>query len=273
MVGKHPLDQSTLGKMTTKLESSPIFRATLSLLLVAILSKSFCEFFGPSIACVVLYAFGHGVDMAIASFTASKPKTSQLPLPPGPPTLPLLGNLHQAPKHSPWLVYEQWSKKYGPLYMLNYAGHKFIMIHDFATANNLLEKKGNIYSSRPQMPLNDKDINKGMFPSLNTYDGNARSHERLRASILGPRIAQSYRIVQDTESKQVIFELLSSNSFKKIFTRYSTSMIFALAYGKRLPNYEDEEVQETQWILTTFIHMGADSPPRTVLHPAVLTPE
>jgi hypothetical protein len=140
--------------------------------------------------------------------------------------------------------------------MLRYAGHTFMMISDFATVRDLLEKKSNIYSSRPQITIADSDVNKGMFPSLNTYDGNARSHERLRASILGPRIAHSYVAIQDTESKQVIFEFLSSNSFKQHFTRYATSLIFALSYGKRLPSYHDEEVQETQWILSTFFHMG-----------------
>lgn len=181
---------------------------------------------------------------------------NKLPFPPGPPRLPLIGNLHQAPRQLPWMVYGNWAKKYGPLYMLSYAGHKFMMISDFATVRDLLEKKSNKYSSRPQMPLADKDVNKGIFPSLNTYDGNARSHERLRLSILGPRIAHSYIGVQDTESKQVLYDLLSSNGFKKHLTRYATSLIFALAYGKRLPNYDDEEVQETQWILSTFFHMG-----------------
>lgn len=95
-----------------------------------------------------------------------------------------------------------------------------------------------------------------MFPSLNSYDHNARSHERVRASILGPKIAQSYKIVQDTESKQVIFDLLSDGAFEKHFTRYATSLIFALAYGRRLEKYEDEEIQETLWILSTFFHIG-----------------
>lgn len=33
--------------------------------------------------------------------------------PPGPPGLPLVGNLFDLPKESTWLTYEAWGRKYG----------------------------------------------------------------------------------------------------------------------------------------------------------------
>lgn len=36
-----------------------------------------------------------------------------LPYPPGPPTLPVIGNLFDVPKKSVWVAYEAMSKKYG----------------------------------------------------------------------------------------------------------------------------------------------------------------
>lgn len=38
-----------------------------------------------------------------------------LPLPPGPPTLPLIGNLLDMPKEQPWLHYNALTRKYGML--------------------------------------------------------------------------------------------------------------------------------------------------------------
>ena len=38
-----------------------------------------------------------------------------LPLPPGPPPLPILGNLLDLPKDKPWLTYDAWAQKYGAL--------------------------------------------------------------------------------------------------------------------------------------------------------------
>jgi hypothetical protein len=36
-----------------------------------------------------------------------------LPYPPGPPSLPIVGNLLDVPKEAPWIAYADMSKKYG----------------------------------------------------------------------------------------------------------------------------------------------------------------
>jgi hypothetical protein len=36
-----------------------------------------------------------------------------LPYPPGPPSLPIIGNLLDVPKNAPWSTYADMSKKYG----------------------------------------------------------------------------------------------------------------------------------------------------------------
>lgn len=36
-----------------------------------------------------------------------------LPYPPSPPSLPLIGNLLDAPKEAPWVAYAEMSQKYG----------------------------------------------------------------------------------------------------------------------------------------------------------------
>jgi hypothetical protein len=36
-------------------------------------------------------------------------------LPPGPPQLPIIGNLHNKPKHSEWEKYADWGREYSML--------------------------------------------------------------------------------------------------------------------------------------------------------------
>ncbi|KAF2691498.1 hypothetical protein K458DRAFT_411217 [Lentithecium fluviatile CBS 122367] len=81
-------------------------------------------------------------------------KRRQAKLPPGPPRLPLIGNLHQAPKEAPWVTFSQWVEKYGPLVSADFGGTNVIIIGDYDTARDLLDKKANIYSSRPRMVQN-----------------------------------------------------------------------------------------------------------------------
>ncbi|KAF4632934.1 hypothetical protein G7Y89_g5181 [Cudoniella acicularis] len=53
-------------------------------------------------------------------------------------------------------------------------------------------------------------------------------------------MSQKHHILQDIESKQLLRELLNSNKFTAIFYRYSSSLIFTLAYGKRMMNGNEE---------------------------------
>lgn len=67
-----------------------------------------------------------------------KGRSSSRPLPPGPPRLPIIGNLHQAPKLWPWRTYREWSKQYGPIFSLKYGGDTIIMLSNHTTARDLL---------------------------------------------------------------------------------------------------------------------------------------
>jgi hypothetical protein len=72
-------------------------------------------------------------------------------LPPGPPRLPIIGNLHQAPREAIWLTFQKWVDQYGPLVSVDFGGTSLIIVGNYETARNLLDKRANIYSSRPQL--------------------------------------------------------------------------------------------------------------------------
>jgi hypothetical protein len=72
-------------------------------------------------------------------------------LPPGPPRLPLIGNTHQAPTERVWNTFQKWVEQYGPLVSADFGGNDIIIIGDQETARNLLDKRANIYSSRPRL--------------------------------------------------------------------------------------------------------------------------
>ena len=80
-------------------------------------------------------------------------------LPPGPRGLPLLGNLHQAPKGAPWLTFTKWIKQYGNIVSVNLGG-TIIIVGDYETAKELLDKRRNIYSSRPRLVGNYHDVSR-----------------------------------------------------------------------------------------------------------------
>jgi cytochrome P450 len=101
------------------------------------------------------------------------------PLPPGPPRLPLIGNLHQAPRLNPWRTYQEWTKKYGPIFYLRLGLQDVIMLGTAQSASDLLDKRGNIYSDRPNVVMGGECLSKGLRLLLMRYDARYRKHQRL----------------------------------------------------------------------------------------------
>lgn len=51
--------------------------------------------------------------VAVAVLYAFAGKRAKGPLPPGPPGLPLVGNILDIPKSRPWVKFAEWTDKYG----------------------------------------------------------------------------------------------------------------------------------------------------------------
>lgn len=72
-------------------------------------------------------------------------------LPPGPFPLPIVGNMLALPKSKPWIDFEQWSMYYNsPMITIWIGREPHIIVNDSWTASELMEKRADIYSSRPR---------------------------------------------------------------------------------------------------------------------------
>lgn len=84
-------------------------------------------------------------------------RDSDLPLPPGPKGLFLVGNINDLPP--PGIPeFQHWFKHkdcHGPLSSVTILGETIVIIHDINVASELMEKRANIHSGRPRMRFVD----------------------------------------------------------------------------------------------------------------------
>jgi len=105
-------------------------------------------------------------------------------LPPGPFPLPLVGNHFQTPSIRPWIEWETWTEYYNsPMITLWIGRHPRIILNDAWTASDLLEKKSDIFSSRPHLivmgdVINATKTNQTTLP----YGDRWRVHRKLMVS-------------------------------------------------------------------------------------------
>ncbi|KAL6399474.1 uncharacterized protein AUP68_18022 [Ilyonectria robusta] len=81
-------------------------------------------------------------------------------LPPGPFPFPIVGNHFQTPNVRPWITWEKWAQYYNtPMLTLWIGRHPRIILSDAWVASELLEKKSDIFSSRPRLVVMGDSIN------------------------------------------------------------------------------------------------------------------
>ncbi|PHH62236.1 hypothetical protein CDD81_7296 [Ophiocordyceps australis] len=175
------------------------------------------------------------------------------PLPPGPRGLPIIGNAHQLATKYPWKQLQQWHKAYGPLIAVRAGPQTLIVLGNYQTAHELLVKRSTIYSSRPRLVVLQECLLKGRGAAMMPHGPRWKQNHKMQASLLTPRRCQLYQPLQELESRQLLYNLLSSNDFDHEFARFSSSLVSTLLYGKRFDTGREDELAEIEELSSEFI--------------------
>ncbi|KAF2850847.1 cytochrome P450 [Plenodomus tracheiphilus IPT5] len=180
-------------------------------------------------------------------------------LPPGPPGLPIIGNLLDfSDSEAVRNKVIAWPRQYGDVFYTKLGGTDYIWLSTPQAVKDLMDKKSNIYSSRPPLPL-AQDVASGGYRQLfMKYGLQWRQIRKHSHTLLNLNAAAKYQPIQDFESKQVLRDLIESPSeFYFINRRYSSSVTMLVTYGYRIPSFEHPLIKKIYTVLDNLTEMTA----------------
>lgn len=86
----------------------------------------------------------------------ARPSRPAINFPPGPPTVPFLGNLHQIPLVKPFVRFAELGRQHGAHGLLGLRvgpRGRAVVLNSWRSVRDLLDQRGAVYSSRPPIPL------------------------------------------------------------------------------------------------------------------------
>ncbi|KAM4689017.1 cytochrome P450 2D17-like [Discoglossus pictus] len=100
---------------------------------------------------VLILSFIFTVSLLLLDFMKRR-KTWPL-YPPGPPSMPIVGNLLQVDFNNPHVIMSQLSKKYGNVYSLQFFWRNMVVLNGFKAMKEALLLKSEDIADRPRFPL------------------------------------------------------------------------------------------------------------------------
>ncbi|KAL4259996.1 cytochrome P450 family protein [Pleurotus pulmonarius] len=161
--------------------------------------------------------------------------------PPGPPTVPILGNVLQFPRLFPFL--HLWAVKYGDIYSLKVLNQTMVVLSSPRAIKDVLDKNGISTSDRfqPYTLLHAEGIYQ-IFDLASSHRWKAM--RKATHTLLAPEALRGYWAFQQTEYLRLLHDVLESP--EDIFThikRTTASIMTTLIYGKSIPHYAGSKAE------------------------------
>ncbi|TFK57181.1 cytochrome P450 [Heliocybe sulcata] len=166
-------------------------------------------------------------------FRIVRSNTSVQKFPPG-PRLSCFG-WAQLPTSYQWRTYAKWREIYGDLIYVRLLGNPILILNSAKVANDLLDKRGANYSSRPVRPMvNDLMGWDWLFSSM-PYGARWRSHRALFTKHYHPNRAPDFQPLQLKEAYTMLHNLAHDpDRFVYYIRRSAAAVVMMISYGHQI---------------------------------------
>ncbi|KZT41728.1 cytochrome P450 [Sistotremastrum suecicum HHB10207 ss-3] len=197
-----------------------------------------------------------------------------LPFPPGPAGVPIIGNLLDIPSENQYLTFSKWKATYGPIIGLKILGKPIVILNSRESIEDLLAKRGAIYSDRPHLHVMSKLGGWNWTLPFLPYNEEFNLQRKLFNMCLGPTAMPRWHSMLKDEALDAAFQLLKhQDSPQKVTHRYrfisqllpfphfkscrwSGASIMMAAYGHKVAEDRDEYVEMIDNLMNELAKLG-----------------
>ncbi|KAJ7179459.1 cytochrome P450 [Mycena filopes] len=164
----------------------------------------------------------------------------QVPLPPGPRGLPLVGAVFDMPSEREWMTFSQWADRWGEICSATVLGQPIVIIGSSKIAVDILDKRSAIYSDRPVCTMGWKNT-----LVLLQYGDRFRRFRRLFHNIIGSRAAiKQFLPIDEEETRRFLRRVLAKpGDLNKHIRKTAGAVILRISHGYEVKETNDPFVQ------------------------------
>ncbi|KAI0036607.1 cytochrome P450 monooxygenase [Vararia minispora EC-137] len=149
----------------------------------------------------------------------------------------------EMPKLYPWLVFAEWQDIYGDVIYVRQFGSPILILNSQRAITDLLENRGNVYSSRPRRVMANELMGWDWMFSTMTYGPRWRKHRALFQKYFHVRTSSHYQPTQEKEAYTLLRNLLDTpEEFSYHVRRLAAAIFMNLSYGHQIKDDGDEFV-------------------------------
>ncbi|KAM5164334.1 cytochrome P450 2K1-like [Mantella aurantiaca] len=194
----------------------------------------------------------------LAIFFFSRKKKVHPNYPPGPPCLPIIGNMHIINVKKPYITFHKLAEKYGSVYSLQIGSQKIVVLCGYEAVKDALVDHAEEFSGRPYTPVFiDIADNHGVILS---NDNNWKVMRRftiatLRDFGMGKRTIED-KITEECQSLVKVFKAHKGKPFENtmIMNAAVANIIVSIVLGHRF-DYDDPKLQRLLKITTDTLRI------------------
>ncbi|KAF8028992.1 hypothetical protein BT93_E1615 [Corymbia citriodora subsp. variegata] len=189
----------------------------------------------PSLASIALVLFITFLILKCLHLLSSSVASTGLRLPPSPPKLPIIGNLHQLGNY-PHRSLQALSRRYGPLMMLHFGSAPVLVVSSADCARDIMKTHDLIFSDRPRSTLSERLLYHRKDVSLAPYGEYWRQMRSICVlQLLSNKRVQSLRTVREEEISLLMDKIEQHRSvdLSDVFASLTNDIICRVALGRK----------------------------------------